>query len=111
MIKSRSELRFFIREDAKANYMEHTCFLVYVGRLFAGSESAHVFRYIKCLRHCEFHANNSDIIHRVLYAVYKLKLHRLGFKYSIRIPINVCDYGLSITHLAGGGVFLSTQSK
>ena len=39
----------------------------------------------------------------MLYVFYKVKLHRLGFNYNLRIPVNVCGYGLSLYHFAGGG--------
>lgn len=32
-----------------------------------------------------------------------MKLYRLGSRYNIRLPINVCDYGITLYHLAGGG--------
>jgi serine O-acetyltransferase len=45
------------------------------------------------------------------YLFYKIKLHRLGFKYNIRIPINVCGYGIRLYHFAGGGGCLVNASK
>ena len=38
-------------------------------------------------------------------------LHRLGFRYNLRIPINVCGYGLSLYHFAGGGGCLVNAKK
>ena len=111
MIKTKKDLLFYINEDAAANYLSNTSWIKYRLRLFAGSESAHVFKYLKTLRYCEFHFNNNGILHKLLYAYYKVKLHRLGFKYCIRIPINVCGYGLTIYHLAGGGgCFVNAKS-
>lgn len=35
----------------------------------------------------------------------------MGFKYNLRIPLNVCGYGLTIYHLAGGGgCFVNAKS-
>lgn len=42
---------------------------------------------------------------------YKLKLKRLGGKYSIQIIPNVCGYGLRIMHLSGGGGLLINAEK
>ena len=103
MIKTRQDLEYYIREDAKANFLKDTTWLKYRMRLLAGSESAHVFKYLKTLRYCEYHCNNLGLWHKFLYAIYKIRLHRLGFKYNIRIPENVCGYGVTIYHLAGGG--------
>ena len=53
MINTKSDLEKFLREDAKANFMEDCSTLKYWAKLFAGSESAHVWKYLKCLRYCE----------------------------------------------------------
>lgn len=107
MITSRKELRFFLCEDAKRNDVRSGG-LLYLAHLFVGSENYHVYRYLKCLRYCEFHYNTN---HRIRYILYKIKLGRLGLKYGIRIPINVCGYGLRIMHIAGGGGVLLNASK
>lgn len=111
MIRTKNDLKIYLKEDAKANLMENCSMLKYCTKLFAGSESAHVYRYLKCLRHCEYHCNNSGFLHRLLYGFYKVKLHRLGFKYNLRIPVNVCGYGLSLYHFAGGGGCLVNAKK
>ena len=111
MIKTRKDLKFFLQEDAKVNRMEGCSLLKYWVRLFIGSEAAHVYKYLKVLRHCEYHCNNGGIIHKMLYKYYKVRLHRLGFKYNIRIPENVCGYGLSILHIAGCGGCLVNAKK
>lgn len=103
MIKSKESLKFYLREDAKANKMGDCSIFRYWGRLIVGSESAHVYRYLKVLRLCEFHCNNGGILHKLLYKFYKIHLHRLGFKYNFRIPENICGYGISLYHFAGGG--------
>ena len=111
MIKTRKDLKFYLQEDAKANRMEGCSLLKYWLRLFIGSEAAHVYKYLKVLRHCEYHCNNGGIIHKMLYRYYKVRLHRLGFQYNIRIPENICGYGLSILHIAGCGGCLVNAKK
>ena len=111
MIKTLKDLKFYLQEDAKANFMEGIPYWKYRLKLFAGSESAHVYRYLKCLRHCEYHCNNSGLLHKMFYGFYKIMLHRLGFRYNLRIPINVCGYGLSLYHFAGGGGCLVNAKK
>ena len=111
MIKTRKDLKFYLLEDAKANRMEGCSFLKDGVRLFIGSEAAHVYKYLKVLRHCEYHCNNGGIINKMLYKYYKVRLHRLGFKYNIRIPENICGYGLSILHIAGCGGCLVNAKK
>lgn len=111
MIKNKKDLKFYLQEDAKANRMEGCSLLKYWARLFIGSESAHVYKYLKVLRYCEYHCNNSGVYHRLMYFFYKTRLHRLGFKYNIRIPENVCGYGLAILHIAGCGGCLVNAKK
>ena len=111
MIRTREDLKFYLQEDAKANRMDVCSLLKYWVRLFIGSESAHVYKYLKVLRYCEYHCNNSGFFHKMLYRYYKVRLHRLGFKYNIRIPENVCGYGLSILHIACRGGCLVNAKK
>lgn len=44
----------------------------YLARLLVGSESAHVYRYLRCLRYCEYHYNNVGFMHEILYFFIKL---------------------------------------
>lgn len=111
MLKSRKDLKFYLQEDAKANRLAGCSMVKYWGRLFIGSESAHVYKYLRVLRHCEYHSNNAGVWHKLMYKYYKIRLHRLGFKYSIRIPENVCGYGLGILHIAGCGGCLVNAKK
>lgn len=105
IIKTRKDLRFFIQEDAKRNGCNKG-FLRYCASLFVGNENAQAFRYLKLLRHCEYHSNNEGIYHKVLAFYYHFRKNRLGLKYSIQIHINTCGYGLRIMHLSGGGHFV-----
>lgn len=115
MIKTREDLKFYLQEDAKANRINivgggKMLNVRYLFRLLCGSESAHIYKYLKVLRHCEYHFNNAGVLHKILYGYYKIRLHRLGFKYNIRIPENICGYGLSIPHIAGcGGCFANAK--
>ena len=40
-----------------------------------------------------------------------MKIRRIGIRYNILIPPNVCGYGLKIGHLAGGGGVLLNAKK
>ena len=103
MIKTRNDLKYYLAEDAKRN----NCygFFRYRVLLFMGVECACAFRYIKCMRKCEYHLNNSfnSLWHKAWYYFYKIRQSRLGRKYGIKISPNVCGYGLRIIHLSGGG--------
>lgn len=47
MITTKTDLKFYLQEDAKANRMDGCSPLKYMVRLFIGSESAHVYKYLK----------------------------------------------------------------
>lgn len=103
MIKTRKDLMFFLQEDAKRNNASYSK-LNYIVHLLVGSDHACIYRYIKCLRHYEYHVNNSNnILHRFFGAMYKIKLSRLGLRYNMSIRPNACGYGLRVMHLSGGG--------
>lgn len=101
MIKTREDLRFYIQEDRKANKISSSNFK-YLFSLLCGSEQARAFRYLKSLRHCEYHLNNKGLYHKICYCFYRFYRGRLGSNYMIKIPINVSGYGLRIPHLSGG---------
>lgn len=111
MIRTIEDLKFYLQEDAKANRMYECSILKYWMRLFIGSEAAHIYKYLKILRYCEYCYNNTGLLYKLMYIYFKVKLHRLGFKYNIRIPENVCGYGLSILHIAGCGGCLVNAKK
>ena len=87
MIKTKNDLQFYLKEDAKANRIDKCSTLKYWMRLFIGSESAHIYKYLKILRRCEYHCNNRGLLHKLLYPYYKIRLHRLGFKTFIGFRI------------------------
>lgn len=106
MINTRKDLSFYLNEDRKKNNIPETMSIMgYYLRLLAGHENIAAYRYIKNLRHMEYHLNNSDhcLYHKLLYYYYKFLHTRLGFKYHICIHPNTCGYGLSIIHISGGG--------
>lgn len=107
-IKTKDDLKYFIAEDAKSNHIKCN-YLRYIISLIYGLEFAHSFRYLKSMRHYEYHINNSGIYHKILALYYKIKLSRLGMKYNIHITPNTCGYGLRILHLFGGGHILNVD--
>lgn len=108
MIRSRKELKFYLKEDAKRNDIK-SCYHYYKS-LFMGSENACAYRYIKAMRYCEYHFNNrTRVIHQLLYFFYRIKLNNLGIKYNLNIKINTCGYGLRLMHITGG-ILLNAKS-
>lgn len=103
MIKTREDLKLYLAEDAKRNGINKGILRYYMS-LIHGRENAHVYRYLKCLRHYEYHLNNSKSIwHKLLKEYFNFFLLRMQLRYGIRVNPNVCGYGLRIIHLSGGG--------
>lgn len=65
-----------------------------------------LYGYIWNLRNAEYHLNTG---HKLRYAFYKMRLHRMSNLYAIHIGINVCDEGLSIAHV--GPIIIHGSSK
>ena len=73
MIRTRQDLRQYIKADFKAQEMEHPLLA-----RFTYGENWAMFKYLKTLRKLEYYENtSSNIIHRVLYYYYLLK-HQIG---------------------------------
>lgn len=96
MIRSKKELRLFLKEDAKANKISG--YVQYMLELLYGSTHAHVVHYLRSLRKYEYYLNT----HSPLRFYYKFKNRRLGLRYGIMIFPNTVGYGLRIPHFEGG---------
>ena len=108
MIRTRSDLSYYISQDAAINDVNPGLFW-YWAHLVAGSERAHAFRYLKCLRHCEYHLNNTGILHSVLFLFYSFRKKRMGLRYGISIPDNTVGYAFRILHMFGGGFIINCR--
>ncbi len=108
MIRTKKDLRFYLHEDAKSNGVPTSPWKYYLHRFFP-SEDICIYQYIRCLRIYEYHLNNQTAYHRILAFFYRMRLRRLGIRYNMLIPPNVCGYGLKIGHFASGGVLLNAK--
>ena len=97
MIKTKSDLKRFLLEDKKA-----------LGklkfkrpRIFRDEE----WRFQILLRKTEYHFNKNSLFK----FFYLIRYRRLQVKYLTFIPLNTCDYGLSIAHI--GGIRINNESK
>lgn len=97
MINSRSLLKLYLEEDKRALSIAQFSFWGYIKQFFFPHE---IWRFQKRLRYLEYFSNTkghnpfkwgAEVLYKILYRRQSLKL---GFT----IPINVCDYGLSIAH-------------
>lgn len=65
LIKTKRDLKFYLKEDAKANNMDCS-YPKYIMGLIYGLERAHTFRYLKIMRYLEYHTNNEGAYHRLM---------------------------------------------
>ena len=111
MIKSRKDLNFYLREDNKRNGLGGS-YIRYKLNLLGGAENAYALKYLRLLRFSEFYYNNSsNLVYKLLFYWYKMRLNHLGVKLHIRIPLNTCGYGLRLMHLSGGGGLLLNVNR
>ena len=97
MIQNRKELKYYLQEDAHRAGI--TSRLIYWAKLFYGNEQAHALRYLKLLRHYEYHNNCG---HRLLSFWLRFRHSRMGLRYNIHIGLNTVGYGFWIPHIVGG---------
>lgn len=93
MIKTRKELKEYLRADYERQGMKHP----FLSRITYG-ENYIIRHYLSILRHCEYHSNQHSFIHRLLGAYYKLRLRKLSVKHNIYIKPNCVGKGLLLPH-------------
>lgn len=102
MIKTKDELKIYLREDAQRNGMDCALWKRKL-RQWCGSENANIIHWMRHYRRWEYHANNSGFYHRYMRFYHEVLTKRIGLRLGIRAEINTIGYGLRIIHLAGGG--------
>lgn len=103
MIRTKSELKEYIKADCKANIGSSTVNIFkYIAGLIYKQENVLAFRYLKTLRIREYYLNNKSFVNIFAQIYYRIKLNRMGFSYGIQIHPNTVGKGLTIRHLQGG---------
>lgn len=97
MINSISHLKLYLEEDKRALSIAKFSFWGYIKQFFFPHE---IWCFQKRLRYLEYFSNTKG--HNPLKwggeLLYKILYRRQSLKLGFSIPINVCDYGLSIAH-------------
>lgn len=107
MIKSKSDLAYYLEQDRKALSLPQFNGLQKLKFYFFPDE---IWKFEKLLRYTEYYHNNKDksILHRGGYLWFKLRLHNQAVKLGFTIPLNVCESGLSIAHY--GSIVISPNA-
>lgn len=93
MIKTRKELKEYLRADREALGMKHP-FLAAI----SFGEHARIRSYLTCLRYTEYYSQNKNPLGRLLYALHLLNLRRKSLNYGIYIAPNSIGKGLNLPH-------------
>ena len=91
MIKTKEDLKYYLQEDRKRFGKSPT-----LKDWVLKNEWAYVYRYMRILRHLEYHLNNNN---RMSYLYYFLRYKRLCFNLSIDIKPNNLGPGFRLMHL------------
>lgn len=91
MIESRADLKDWLTYE-KGKYKRVTP-LYFLGLL---TEQDAIWKYQRRLRITEYHQNAG---HKLRYLVSRIFLHRMQFRYGMKVKLNSCGRGLKIMHL------------
>lgn len=91
IIESRADLKDWLKYE-KSKYKRVTP-LYGLGLL---TEQDVIWKYQRRLRITEYHHNTR---HKIRYLFSRLRLHRLQFRYGMKVKLNSCGRGLKIMHL------------
>lgn len=101
MIKSREDLKDYLKVDSRNYWHTKTGWLKSVWtHLFTDSmnDQTKIWDYIYCLRHLEYHINNTGLIHKLGYIYYAHRVRNLSRVTGFQIAPNTCGKGLTIWH-------------
>ena len=90
IISSKADLKEWLKIEER-NYPRKTI----LDRLYAVTEHGLLFKYQRRLRITEYHFNTN---HRLRYYYSRFLLHRMQFKWGMKLRINSCGKGLRIVH-------------
>ena len=103
MITTKELLKYYLKEDAKANKCDKPFFVLLRDYLYYRPENVLVYRYLWHLRHTEYYKCKKSFFGKLMHIYHKRMCSRLGSRYLICIPHNKTGYGLRVNHLSGGG--------
>ena len=104
MIRSRQDLNYYLRQDARRNVgTERVGALWLLLNCFYGRDSFRALRYLRALRHYEYILNcPGGLFPKFRRRYARFRCSRLGARYGLDIQPNTVGYGFRCPHLAGG---------
>lgn len=114
MIKTKEDMRLYIREDKKRNLGAYKVgFVKYIAFWIYGTDQMKAFRLLKALRKVEYAKNvlrKRGLFGKIVYAMRQWHYHRLEEQYNISIGTNMVGYGFKLPHVVGGGIIINCNS-
>lgn len=101
MIRTRQELKHYLKKEKALYYGESSLLRRFVIRLQKGDAFC-AYEILKALRNYEYNLN----INSPFKTLYKIIFKRKCFKYNISLPVNAIGCGLRLPHLVGGELSL-----
>lgn len=112
LIKTKKQMKEWLKMDSvhyqtqigpfwkvlKYNLIAHPCM-----------DQKYTWKYVKTLRHVEYHTNNPGTYHMICRLYYLWKLRRLSYKTAIQIPPNAVGPGINLPHF--GAINMNENSQ
>lgn len=110
MIKTKEDLHFYIREDAKNNVIKRINPIAnwVISRIISGGVNP-IWTFILTLRKLEYYTNNPTFCNRISKLYTHLRYRKLSLRLGFSIPVNVFGPGLSIPHY--GTIVVNPSAK
>lgn len=95
MIKTRSDLHYYLERDKKMNKIVGGKIKLFLkNMLFPNTIS----NFLRLLRYTEYYTNSERVSSKLAKLVYAYRLRSVSTTLGFSIPINTCGAGLSIPH-------------
>ena len=103
MIKNRQDLKKYINVEIKLYFKSKKD---YIHLMLLKDHYYEIWKFVRALRHMEFHQNTG---HKLRYYLWQRKKNKLGARLGLTIWPNTCESGLMIWHY--GSVIINGHSK
>lgn len=99
MIQTKKDLKTYIQQDSR-NYQSVVGHRRWWHQMSATpiSDQWYIWKYIRYMRYCEYHLNNSGLYHYLMAKYWLYRLRVVSRITGFQIPPNTVDSGLTIWH-------------
>lgn len=110
MIQSKSDLKYYLREDKRRN-LGDIGITKYLAQSLYKTNGYLAYNYLKALRKYEYALNcKKGFVGKMEIFYRKYVWHRLCLKYDVSIGPNMVGPGFWMSHIFGGGIVINCRS-